>query len=229
MTRSKYIICLLISFFIIETEVYAQDSEINYGMTWYLKRSVAIDAARAQNKQILLFWGRTTCSICNGVKRRLSESPLKEIIKENYILWFSDCDIYKRDSPEVGRYISHITGLINLPLLCFIDINDVEVAYGMRTGNQNSDDLKRMLEEYVSNDYFADKADILNKVYVSGNKLVIKSESEDEVISIYTITGLLTTIFHKTGYYTTHDLPLYTKGVFIVAGSSGWAQKIFVR
>ena len=225
----KYYICILISFFVIETNVYAQDSEVYKGMTWYLKKSVAIDSARSQGKQVFLLWGRTTCGNSMGVRKTLSEYPLKPVVDEHYILWFSDCDIYNRNSSEVGDYLSILTGSITLPALCIIDMYDEKVAHGLTTGPKYIAELRDLLNQYVSNDYIADKAGILNSVYISGNNLVIKNESEDEIISVYSITGSLTDRFRKTGYDIMRDLSGYSKGIFIVSGSSGWTQKVYIR
>ena len=213
----------------IETKAHAQNSEIYEGMTWYLKKSVAIDSARSQGKQVLLLWGRSSCGNCKGVRQRLAEYPLRSIVDENYILWFSNCDVHGRNSLEVGDYISVLTGSITLPALCIIDMYDVTVAHGLRTGPKYEDELQVMLNQYVNNDYISDKANILNRVYVSGNNLVIKTESMGEMISVYSITGSLVDRFYKAEYDIIRDLSKYDKGLFFVTGSSGWTQKVFVR
>ena len=228
MVQIKYFICLLIAVFVVETKMYAQDAEQYGGMTWYLKKSVAIDSALSQDKQVFLVWGRRTCAYTTSVRDRLTKSPLKPVVSDNYILWFSDCDIYLRSSPEVKEYLSVLPAIVNLPATCIIDMYDVTVAHGLRTGPQREDDLLEMLNQYVSNDFVAKKSDVL-KAYVSGNNLIVKNESAGEEIRVFTVTGSLVDMFRKTEYVTMRDLSVYPKGVFIVSGSSGWTQKIVVK
>ena len=226
MVRIKYLICLLISFFIIETKASAQDTVIYEGMTWYLNRSAAFNAARSQGKQVLLIWGRTTCGICKGVRQRLGQYPLKPIVDKNYILWFSNCDVHDRNSSEVGNYLAVLTGSVALPALCVIDMYDDKVAHGLTTGPKYEAELREILNRYVANDV---NTDISNKVFVSGNNLFVKSETVYEIISLYSITGSLLDRFYKEGYDITYNLSGFNKGIYIVTGSSGWTQKIFVR
>ena len=230
MIRIKYFVCLL-TILLIAEKVYAQDddTEIFAGMTWYLKKSVALDSARSQGKQVFLVWGRTTCKNTIRVRQRLAEFPLKSIVDEHYILWFSDSEIYRRFSPELSDYLLVLPPSVTLPAICIIDMFDVKVAHGLKTGPQYSDDLQAMLEQYVSNEYIEGESNVFCKVYVSGNTLVIKNEITDETISIYYITGSLADRFHKTGYDVIRDISKWCKGLFIVTGSSGWAQKIIVR
>ena len=228
MVQIKYFICLLIAVFVAETKVFAQDAEKYGGMTWYLKKSVALDSARSQDKQVFLVWGRRTCAYTTGVRDRLTKSPLKPIVSDNYILWFSDCDIYLRNSTEVKDYLSVLPASVTLPATCIIDMYDVTVAHGLRTGPQRADDLQEMLNQYVSNDYITEKTDIL-KAYVAGNNLIVKNKSVYEDIRVFTVTGSLTDMFHKKEDVITRDLSMYPKGVLIVSGSSGWTQKIVVK
>ena len=228
MARNKYIIFLLITFLAIIIEVKAQNTTDFYGMTWYLDKSEVFKAARLQGKQVLLLWGRITCPNCQQTKKYLAGS-LKSIVDEHYLLWFSDCDANKRDSPDLRDYISGITGGISLPLLCIIDTYDTTVAYGMSQGFQTESQLRSKLNEYVSNDNIVEDEKVSAKVYIAENSLVIKSGSTRELIQVYAITGSLTDKFYKTDHNMTRDISLLPNGIYIVRGSSGWAQKIIVR
>ena len=231
MSQIKYFISILIVFFVVETEVYAQDDNVDIykGMTWYLDKSVALDSARSQNKQVLLVWGRFTCGNTNWVKNRLSEPPLKSIIEEHYILWFSNSNIYYPNSPEVADYLSVLTGYITLPAICVIDTFDITVAHGLKTGPQSVEVLQEMLQGYVSNDFIFDKDSESNHVYVVGDNLVVKGETTNEIISIFTIMGSLVDKFTKSEYEMIRDLSAYPKGVLLVTGSSGWSRKVVIR
>ena len=229
MAPFKFFICLLITLFIVENNVFAQDSEVFEGMTWYLNKSTALDSARSQGKQVFLVWGRTTCAYTKGVRQRVGIHPLKSIVNENYILWFSNCDIYNRSSPEVKDYLSGLPSSVTLPAICVIDMYDVKVGHGLRTGPQYTDELSELLNEYVSNEYISEEKNISGSAYVTGNNIVIKSESVDETISVYFMTGSLIDKFHKTEYEIARDLATYPKGILIVAGSSGWIQKVLLR
>ena len=226
MSRIKCLICILIALFAIEKGVYAQHDTTFYSMKWYTVKSVALDSARKQGKQVLLVWGRTTCGNTQGVMRRLSEGQLKYIVNNNYILWFSDCDKYRRFSDEVSDYLANMEARIELPAICIIDTYDVKVGHGLTTGPKYVDELLALLNQYVGNDNIDDKTGEQEKVYVAGNNIVIKSNKADEVISVFTITGTLIDRFAKSEYYMTRDISKYSKGILLVCSSSGWSQKI---
>ena len=245
MARIKTIICLLIALFAFKAEVKAQDSTSFYGMNWYLKKSVALDAARSQGKQIFLLWGRESCPDCQWVKERLSEAPFNSIVNENYVLWFSDSNTYGFDSEEVGDYLTALKGLERhfIPVLCVIDSFDLTVPSGFKYGpdfalkneaNKNKtaqyyDEMLAMLNEHVSNDiiYSDNVSDAI--IYVADNNLTIKSKSADEIVSVFALAGSIVDRFHKTEYDITRDLSKYPKGILVVTGSSGWSKKITIK
>ena len=243
MTRIKIIICLILALFAFETEMKAQDSTIFYGMNWYLKKSVAIEEARKQGKQIFLLWGKVTCPDCQWVKQKLSVPPFKDIIDENYVLWFSDNSVYKYDSEEVGIYLTFLKNvpLRYYPVNCIIDISDLTVAkrfmYGPEFSLNNTTEYSDEISQYhkeltellngsVGNDIIYNGNDSDVKIFVVGNNIIIKSKPLAETVSVYTLTGSLVDRFHKTEYEITRDLSMYPKGLLIFAGSSGWSQKV---
>ena len=224
----RFFICLLITFFVIDNKAYAQDSEEFEGMTWYLKKSVAMDSARSQGKQVFLVWGKTTCANTRGVRQRIGLN-LKSLVNENYILWFSNSEIYNRYSTEMKDYLSGFKSTISLPAICVIDTYDVTIAHGLRTGPRYTDELFEMLNDYVDNGYIPGENNNSGRAYVSGDKLIIRSDSANETISVFFITGSLVDKFHKSEYEVTRDLKWNLKGVFIVTGSSGWTQKVIIN
>ncbi|MDR2917071.1 MAG: hypothetical protein LBV74_19945 [Tannerella sp.] len=229
MIQIKYLISLVFVLFIAEAGAQTGDSEKYGGMTWYLKRSVALDAARSEGKQVFMVWGRTTCSITTDVRRKLVKEPLRSIISEHYILWFSDYEKYNRYSTEVSDYLSVFSGYIAFPAICIIDTFDVKVAYGLRTGAQEVNDLQAMLNQYVGNDHFENKEKASVNVYVSGKNLVIKNDIYDEIVSVFTMSGSLVDRFRKVEYGINRNISAYAKGILVVTGSSGWSKKIVVE
>ena len=224
----RLLICLFITFIVVVNKAYSQDSEKFEGMTWYLKKSVAVDSARSQGKQVFLVWGRTTCGNTRGVRQRIG-LYLKSLVNENYILWFSDADIYNRYSTEVGDYLSGFTSTISLPAICVIDMYDIKIAHGLRTGPRLTDELFEMLNGFVDNGYVSGGKNISGGAYVSGDNIVIRSESTDETISVFFMTGALVDKFRKAEYEITRELTKYPKGILIVRGSSGWVQKVIIN
>lgn len=224
----RFVVCLSFIFFSILLQAQVQEVDIYEGMTWYLRKSVALDLARSQGKQVFFVWGKTDCAFTNGVKKSLAQEPLKSIINENYVLWFANYEKYKRDSPEVSDYLSELPSSITFPVICVINMYDEKIPHGLKIGPQNSDDLQEMLIHHVSNDYIIEK-DIPVSVYMSSGKLVIKNEIADEVVRIFGIDGSLKQQFHKTECHAIYNVSFYPKGIFIVTGASGWVRKIIVK
>ena len=208
----------------------AQDREFEVvdGMTWYLTKKDAIEVAREQGKYIFLMWGNSSCHRCDELKKDAGWCFLQPIIDKYYILWYSDGEKYKRDSPEVSDYLSSFPkGSIPQPVLCVIYPTDTTKAYGHRSGIYDIDDLSDMLEKSVSNEFIQDLGKVL--VYVSGNNIIIHSDFGNETISIFSVTGSLIDQFDKKGYSFSRDLSTYPKGVLIVKGETGWVRKVAVR
>ena len=224
MLRIKLLICTFIICFIFKTEAQAQ-KKIFYGMEWITEKSVAIDEARSQGKQVFLLWGRTGCKNSQYVLNLLSDPTLKEIIEKNYVLWFCDCEKNTRFSSDVADYISKIKGSIALPVICIIDTYDVKHANGLVTGRQELDFLHNMLSEYVGNDIITDEIE----VYSADNNLVIHNDFEKEIISVYSVTGSLIDQFDKTDYNINHSFFAYPKGLVFVRSSLGWVRKVYIR
>ena len=243
MARNKIIISLFMAFFAFTTIVKAQDSTTYNGMNWYLKKSVAIREAKAQNKKIFLLWGRETCPDCQWVKKKLSEAPFKDILDKYYVLWFSNSLEYKFNSEELIDYLSVLNDVSPryIPHLSVIDISDEKVTQGFIYGPDfslnneaaNSYQIKQyynamsaLINDHVGNDIINNSNDSGVKISVADNNITIKSKPLAEIISVYALTGSLVDRFHKTEYEITRDLSNYPKGILIVAGSSGWSQKV---
>lgn len=213
------------------SRVKAQETDLYDGMTWYLNKEEAFQAAAAENKQVFLLWGRTNCYNCNLVKKYVARSEIKEMVDDNYILWFCNVNTYKANSPVVSDYLSPLIGqTVYLPAICVIDLYDTTVGYGLRTGYIREETFKAYLTQYVSNDQIVDdKNKEFIHAYVSGNTLRIESEKVNEKISVYTMSGSLVDVFTKPSASYSRNTSVYPKGVLLVNSDAGWSQKIVIR
>lgn len=227
MKRVLFIVCTFLVFGVAGPGISAQNVSIYDGMTWYLRKTDALNSARSQGKQVFFLWGKTTCGYSNAVRRLLAKEPLKSVVDENYILWFADTETYDRFSPDVVDYLSGLPSYITFPAICIIDTFDIKVPHGLRMGPQSEEELQEMLNLYVANDYIESANDSYN-AYVYQNSLVITS-SADEEINVFTISGSLIDRFHKTGHLFTRDVNMYPSGILFVTGSSGWMKKVIIR
>lgn len=228
MKRVKYIVFLFIVLFVSGMSIQAQDLEIYEGMTWYLKKSVALDSARSQGKQVFLVWGTTSCNLTINARKRVAKNELKAIVDEHYILWFADAVKYNRGSEEVSDYLLKLTGTVTFPAVCIIDLYNTKVAYGLSTGAQSEADLLAMLNRYVNNDCIVENSEGVVGVHVSGSRLVVKSVNLNEMIRVYSLTGTLIDKFKKTDQEIIRNIFGYPKGVVIIASSSGWTRKAVI-
>lgn len=227
MKRVPFLICAFLIFWVVGQGISAQNVSIYDGMTWYLRKTDALNSARSQGKQVFFLWGRTTCAYSNATRRLLAKDPLKSVVDENYILWFADAETYDRFSPDVDDYLSGLPSYITFPAICIIDTFDVKVPHGLRMGPQSEEELQEMLNRYVANDYVEDANNSYN-AYVYENSLVITSSANEE-INVYTVSGSLIDRFHKTEHLFTRSTNSYPSGILFVTGSSGWIKKVIVR
>ena len=117
MKRVLFVICAYLVFGVVGPGISAQNVSIYDGMTWYLRKTDALNSARSQGKQVFFLWGRTTCAYSNAVRRILAKEPLKSVVDENYILWFADAETYDRFSPDVDDYLSGLPSYITFPAM----------------------------------------------------------------------------------------------------------------
>jgi hypothetical protein len=214
----------------VSMETKAQKTAVYEGLTYYLDKTEAFEAATAEGKMVFLFWGSVDCSRCNNVKKNLAAESLRSLLDDHYILWYSDVSEYDRNAPEVVDYLSAVSDpYIPYPALCIIDMSDITKAYGLIWGKQLAVyQLYAMLNKYVANDNISDPKD-LNRAYVSQNNLVVEGDAANEEISVYAVTGSLVDRFRRTEQRLTHDASSYPSGILVVTGSSGWTRKVAVR
>lgn len=226
----RFVFCIFSCIMVFGTTLntHAQKVEVVDGMTWYLDKEDAIEVAREQNKYVFLLWGRSICERCEKLRADIARCPIQSVIEKDYVLWYSDSDLYDRDHPDVAGYLSSFpSNAIPLPVVCVIDPADATIAYGLQNGDYDVNDLAEMLQSSVNNDYITNFIDV--KVGVYKNNLVIRSEIINEYIHVFTVTGSFVDRFRKTEYDTNRNISVYPGGVLVVTGSSGWTRKIFVR
>lgn len=229
MKHIRYAIFSFVLLFVAGMNLRAQDVETYEGMTWCLKKSVALDSARSQGKQVFMVWGTTSCSFTANVRKRLGKGELKAIVDEHYVLWFANATQYNRRSEEMSDYLSTLPGSVTFPAVCVIDLYNTKVGYGLATGSQSERSLLIMLNRYVDNDHIVEEEDTVVNVFVSENHLVVKYANAKELVRVFSVTGLLVDEFKKTDDDMTRNVSEYPKGVLIVTGSSGWVKKVIIR
>jgi hypothetical protein len=214
----------------VSTDAKAQKTAVYEGLTYYLDKTEAFEAAAAEGKMVFLFWGSVDCPRCNDVKKNLASESLRPLLDDHYILWYSDVSEYDRNAPEVVDYLSAVPGLyVPYPALCIIDMSDVTKAYGLVWGQRLAVyQLYAMLNQYVANGHISDSKD-LNGAYVSQNSLVVKGDAASEEISVYTMTGALVDRFRRMEQRLTRSASSYPSGILVVTGSSGWTRKVVVK
>lgn len=127
-----FVITISILLFLMIPSVYAAD------LKWEKSAVSAFSRAMSEKKKILLFVGRDDCGKCKYMITQVFESekpPVKSLLENNFILWFSDAD----KSTEWHRTALDLNE-IPLPLICIIDPdNSRDKVYEDRsTGIQHS-------------------------------------------------------------------------------------------
>ena len=223
-------LCFVIQ--ITQLGINAQSTVVYEGLTYYLNKAEAFDAAREQGKKVFLLWGSDACVRCNQTKYNLANSSLSSLL-DNYILWYCKTDanstINTKDSPDVADYLSHLE-LAPFPAVCVIELSDIKKANGLRVGNTMSvNALYSLLSQYVDNDFIVGDKNTLVNIYTNDNCLIISNSIENETLSIYTASGSLVEKFTKTELFITRSLSGYPKGVLFIISNSGWTQKIVIK
>lgn len=191
---------------------------------WYEDREEALAIAKEQNKYVFLLYGRNSCSNCNAAKKFINRSPIKDIVQDNFILWFCNIDIAEKKSQAQG-YRAYFDGGVTLPLLCVIDPLDPMPALSYSTDYQSDEEIQAILKSNMPT--ANEKIALLsNNISISDNMLTISNDNFDETISIYTISGQLIDSFNKKENIINRSTYSYPKGLLLINSSSGWNIKI---
>ena len=196
-------------------------------INWYVYRDVIFNLAQEQNKNIFRFLGSGTSPNSQKMMQQLMEDPLKQILKENYILWYEDsdcgCDIFAAAADEpTDEEVNY-----SYPYISIIDYKYPHILLEELWGVQEEETLEEILKKYsVSNDKILPDNIIVN---VLGNVLHISNNSNNEQIRIFTLSGQQIASVRKNDLTVKIDASAFPKGILVVTSSSGWSKKILIR
>ena len=186
-------------------------------LTWYYDddRDDIFSMAKEQHKYILKVEGRTGSNVCRKVISQFETNPLKKLLEDNYILWYSEFDPATRAN-------------ITAPFISVIYPHAPDIILESTWGDKDVETLEALFKSYtVSNETVATGNDY--KVTVSGNVLQISNPVMNEQIRVFSLTGQQIASVRKNGHTVTVDASHFPKGVVIVSGSSGWSSKLLIN
>jgi thioredoxin-related protein len=192
-------------------------------LTWQKDKDKVIGLAKEQKKYILKLTGKGTSPNCQKTMKQLENEPLKQIIEDNYILWFNS-DVSSEEPPR--PLIGIPPGNLNLPYITIIDPGNPGNALWRAYGYQEVTELKDILQSYiVSNEIITP----INHVTVLGHVIHISNQTKNEEIQVFTLTGQQIAYLRKSDYTAQIDASSFPEGVLIVCSSTGWSKKIIIR
>ena len=195
-------------------------------LNWYADEDRVFELANEQEKLIFKFVGSGTSPNSQKVMELLQEAPLKQILDENFILWYVSndddcgCDIILT-SEVVSKDMEIIP--VSLPYISIIDPTYPEDLLEDIWGLQDKESLEELLLKYAVGN---EKIPTVNNVYVSGNLLIISNQTMSEQIGIYTLTGQSIASVRKNDFTFSIDVAHLPKGIFVINSSAGWSAKI---
>ena len=184
-------------------------------LEWYKDKDEVFDLAKEQNKYIFKLVGKGTSPNSHAFMKQLNEDLLKQLLEENYILWYSD------DFQEINT----LSGdeVKPLPYISIIYPEAPDELLEEEWGTQEDKALENMLKSYlVSNETILAE----NKVSISGNALQISNQTNKEQIYIFTVTGQQVASVPKNDYHVTINTSNFPQGILIIHSSTGWSAKV---
>ena len=139
--KSVFGAILLITFLLWGTSAFAGE------LTWLNSGEAAFARAKLENKMVILFVGREGCGNCRYMRSQVFETekpPVKTLIEEHYVLWFSDIDNSTGWHPY-AKGMKQFT----LPLICLIDPDSDNKYEDRTTGRQHSPEFYSRLLKYI--------------------------------------------------------------------------------
>ena len=199
---------------------------LNEGLYWHENKDDALIQARLQNKNIFRFIGRATSNNSVEMLKLLNENPLKQILQDNFILWYSRYEdpVIKTMSGE-DEENSEDENIYKVPPYIYIihpDEPDTNIDLG--NGLQEPDKLKEMIEDVIVSNDIINSQD--NNVSFSNNKIHISNKIDNELIKVYSTTGQLIYTLNKKGTIVTIDASSFPNGILIINSTSGWSGKV---
>ena len=192
-------------------------------LKWYKDKQEVFKIAKAQNKYVFRLIGKGASPNSHLLIQQLNKNPLKELLSNNYILWYinaSETDVDLRTLSGEGETTK------SFPVVSIIYHEEPDVAYYEGWGLQKEEALEEVLKSYpVSNEIILPD----NKVAVIGNSLQIANQTNNEQIYVYTLTGQRLASFLKKDFTATINTSTFSKGMLIVYSSAGWSTKVLVH
>ena len=119
------------------------------GLEWHYSESEAFFEANAQGKKIIMLAGSDSCIYCISMKYGVfltEDPPIKELLENNFILWYSNVDT----SSEHYKYLADYPGsTYGIPLICVIDPESENIYEDRTMGAQNSSVFYNRLLEHL--------------------------------------------------------------------------------
>ncbi|MDR0796749.1 MAG: thioredoxin family protein [Tannerella sp.] len=227
MNNLKKIKVLTISTLLLFSGVFFSEAQDYAVKNWNKDKDEVFKLAKEQGKFILLFAGRESCGNCQHTSDVFNdpERPLKQIIDDNYICWYSNTPSSRVYEENAREYIDQILALrpSALPLLSVINPHEPGKNVAILWGKQDVETLKKMLSAYtVSNETIRSE----NNVTISGNVLYITNRTKNEQIYVFTLSGQHVASFDKKEYHTAFNASHFPKGILVIHSSTGWSVKI---
>ena len=155
-------------------------------LEWYNSESDAFSEAAAQGKKIILFAGSDLCIHCLSMKYvvfQTEDPPIKELLENNFILWYSNV----ATSTEHYKYLSDYPyNEYGIPLILVIDPESENLYEDRTMGAQSSSEFySRLLGHLPEPDITVWKLISLSKepdVHLTSSVL---SSIMDKVISVW--------------------------------------------
>ena len=189
-------------------------------LTWYTKEDEVFKLAKEQGKNIFKLVGKATSPNTKKVLKQLNEDPLKTLLEDHYILWFSS-DISKL---KASTYVDETP--LSLPFITIIYPDDPNAKVESTMGYQDVETLDAIIKKYsVSNEMIVSD----NQVTVMGKVIQIANRNTQEQIKIFSLSGQQVASIRKNDFTVKIDASAYPKGVLIVNSSAGWSKKIIIQ
>ena len=207
-------------------------------LKWYENLDEALKLADGQGKYLLKFVGQDASPNSHEIMKQLNESPLKEALEKNFILWFSsdvanaklevDTDDEDVDVDEDEDEVITQSEVLQraLPYLSILDPKEPNVMLVEEWGYLDGKTLEDIVNTFTVSNVIVPND---NKVFVSGNVLQISNHTMNEQITIYSLNGQRIASVQKNDFAISIDASAFPKGIIVIQSAAGWNTKVIVR
>ena len=109
------------------------------GLKWYEDKEEVMELAKEQNKLIFMLVGRGTSNNSKKVMAHLNEEPVRQILEENFILWYSQYEDPDIEIPTETYAGTFEEASQTPPYLYIIDPTEPDKSISYATGYQDAD------------------------------------------------------------------------------------------